>query len=447
MGDRDMERAPRDLMRIALAPERLDEGAPEERTTFGLLRVTVRDHLMTDGHDAFIDDRRDGPLVSGYYLAEWFVANWWRLRHEPRPSGRPSRDWRMTHCMAEIGEGYVWPNITIASDGFRSVVRSDPTEDRAASFRFQGFAHSLLLPWVEVEHAIDAFVDRVMALMRKREVGDTNLDLLWRDLTAERSDPTLSRYRRFEALMGCDPDDADEDVIRARLADEARLGEDGLDELAAVGGGPGAIPSADEIAEAAARTGVDARVDNVPVAATIPKWGHVEAWRVGVAAAGELRRAAAFGEGPVRDAALAGLVDAPMDVFRGDVSPLSFTLSQADGTDRIALRSRHLLARRFDLARLIGDHAMRPTGPFHPVTRANSYRQQAQRAFAAEFLAPIEAVVAMAEGDFSVDRQFEIAREFEVSEMTINSLLKNNHYLEREATDFEREATDFGYAA
>jgi len=437
-----MEVAPQDLMRIALAPERLDEGAPEEHATFGLLRITASDRLLTEGHDAFIDGRRDGPLVSGYHLAEWLVANWWRLRHEPRPSGRPPCDWRMTHCMAEIGEGYVWPSITIESDGFRSVVRSDPSEDRAAPFRFQGSLHPALLPWMEVERAIDAFVDRVVALTRERGVGETNLDRLWRDLTAERSDPALGRYRRFEALMGCDPDETDEGEVLAHLADEAWLGEEGLDELAAVGGGPGAIPRAADIADAAARMGVEAHLDQVPIAKKTPKWGTDQAWRIGVAAALELRGELGFDDRPITNEEMAGLVDVPATLLEGqpEAAPLSFALAQGDVKDRIALRSRHPVARRFDLARLIGDRAIHPDGPFRPAIRANSYRQQAQRAFAAEFLAPIAAVVAMAEGDLSPDRQLEIAHEFDVSEMTINGLLKNNHYI-------DRDAADFGYAA
>lgn len=422
---------------ISIAPERLDEGAPEERAAFGLLRIVANNRILTEGHDAFIDERRDGPLVSGYYLAEWLVANWWRLRYEPRPSGSRSRDWRMSHSMGEIGEGYVWPNITVESDGFRSVIRSSPSDDSATSFRFHGFPHALIMPWADVEWGTDEFVRRVLALLRKQDVGETNLERLWRDLRIERSDPGLARYRRFEALMGCDPDHADEPAIKARLRDEARLGEEGLDELAAVATGPEEIPSADLIAKAAERDGVGVRLGHAPVATELPAWGSVEAWRIGVEAARQIRRQGGFGVEKLSDAALAGLADTPDRVFSNGATPLAFgfVLKNPDA-EAMVLRSPAYTGRRFEFARLLGDHAMRPEERFRPATRATTYRQQAQRAFAAEFLAPIDAVAAMADGDFSTERQADIAHALAVSDMTINSLLKNNHFIPRDNLEF-----------
>ena len=46
----------------------------------------------------------------------------------------------------------------------------------------------------------------------------------------------------------------------------------------------------------------------------------------------------------------------------------------------------------------------------------------------------------MMAGDYGVDRQAEVAEHFDVSGMTINSLLKNHGRLERDAGDFDVES-------
>ena len=64
-----------------------------------------------------------------------------------------------------------------------------------------------------------------------------------------------------------------------------------------------------------------------------------------------------------------------------------------------------------------------------PATQSYTYRQKAQRAFAAEMLAPIDAVDDFLEDDRSEDRYNDAAEHFNVSQMVISSLLRNNHRL------------------
>ena len=90
--------------------ERLNEGSPEERACFAALGILCNNQWLTEGRDGFVNRIRTGPLVSAYHMAEWLAWNWWRLRWEPQ-SNAP--DWVFAHRMATIGEGYVWPNITM----------------------------------------------------------------------------------------------------------------------------------------------------------------------------------------------------------------------------------------------------------------------------------------------------------------------------------------------
>ena len=110
---------------------------------------------------------------------------------------------------------------------------------------------------------------------------------------------------------------------------------------------------------------------------------------------------------------------------------ISFAMDNGSGSCRIAMRSRWETGRRFDLARLIADRLFDNDidDPLLPATGSYTYRQKAQRAFAAEMLAPIDAVEDFLDGDRSEDRHNDAAEHFNVSPVTIGSLLRNNHRL------------------
>ena len=432
---------------ISLSCETLDSGSEEERATFGLFAMTANDRLLTAGEDVAHGALRHGPYVAGCPAAEWFVWNWWRLRWEggsPAEAGA-ARRWSFAHRMSSIGEGYAWPNVTIHSDGLRSILRSEPSRDPGATaFRYIGAAEHETVPAGSLEAAIDGFVEDVLA--RLGESRGANLHRLWDDLRAEREDPALARFRRFEARLGCDPDEADEAAILRHLEDAAELGEEALgeiaDDAAFAGVAPGAMMSARDIREAAARDGFDADPASAAALADIaslPRPGTVEAWRTGYGGARKLRDQEGLDGAPISDARLAELAGATAAAVaqpRRRSGGLSFALDGPDGRARVALRSKWKTGRRFALARLIGDRILgaaggRPAERLSPATRAYSYRQKAQRAFAAELLSPFGAVEDMLEGDYSEDKQTAAARRFDVSPMTIQTQLVNHGRLDR----------------
>ena len=118
-------------LKFSFTPETLQTGSPEEKAAFGTIAIVANGKVLTEGVGIDCNELRTGPRVSGYHLAEWLVWNWWRLRWEPRPpvGGTAPPDWDMAHCMATIGEGYVWPNVTFASDGFQCEVFSSRSSE------------------------------------------------------------------------------------------------------------------------------------------------------------------------------------------------------------------------------------------------------------------------------------------------------------------------------
>ena len=253
-------------VKMSLSTEALDSGSAEERATFGLFSMTANERLLTEGVDTADQKLSHGPHVSGYPLAEWIAWNWWRLRWElDRPGAEDGAcRWDFAHRMSTIGDGYLWPDITIFSDGLQCFLVSAPSRSPdSLLFRYLGASRRPeVVPAKHLEEAIDGFVDEVLIRLEDRKLSDTNLHRLWKDLATERATPELARFRRLEAQLGCDPDEAGEHVIRRHLAATVTLGEDAMGELAADraihGSGPGGMMSTETIADIAMRSGFDA---------------------------------------------------------------------------------------------------------------------------------------------------------------------------------------------
>ena len=429
-------------LQINLTPELLDEGPDYERNAFGLLEITAAGRLLTaaisveDGKSNY----HNGPCVSGYHLAEWLVWNWWRLRWEPRlPSNASSYDWDMTHRMPAIGEGYFWPNITISSDGLHCDLASERSNLSDSPFFYYIGAPAITIPARDFANAVDRFVLFIIERLRDNGIRDTNLQTLWHDLDTERNDLEVARFRRIEALLGFDPDETDEEYIERWIRDKDVLGENALEELAAATFNH--MVSAQQISNDTDLFGFEMNIDDAfRLAGPIPEqWGLPAAWHVGVATATAVRQQSGLADQPVDDQKLADLsgISASSLTSHHSANSLSWALWQKSNRCRAVFRSPWHASRRFDLARLIGDRLFSESDltigePLTPATRSYSYRQKAQRAFAAELLSPWETVKAMLNNDYSQENQEQVADHFAVSQMTINTLVANHEGIGRD---------------
>ncbi len=436
---------------ISLSSEELPSGSARERVTFGLFSMTANERLLTVGQDLESNELRHGPHIAGYPLAEWFIWNWWRIRWEgERPSAESARRrWEFAHSMATVGEGYAWPNILVFTDGVQTFLKSSPTRNPGkVSFRYIGAAELEIVPPAQLETAIDGFIENILTRLGSRNIGNSNLHRLWNDLKAERQDPEAARFRRLEAQLGYDPDEIDDTVLLERLGDMATLGEWALGEMACDAAlhdnGQDQMLSATELSSIACNNGFNTNLDDavsLECDADIPEPAETAAWRVGKSAARSLRDRLNLDGQPVSNAQLSEFagttVDAIKDTNRRSHA-VSFVLSgQGGGTAHVALRSKWETGRRFDLARLVGDRVLSRKLSYagerlNPATRARSYRQKAQRAFAAELLSPFASTEEMLNGDYSEEKQNEAADHFNVSPMTIRTQLANHGCIDRE---------------
>lgn len=417
---------------FALEFETLDMGSKEERSTFGTFMVEVNGRCLTEGV-GLDGELRPGPRVSGYHAAEWLLWNWWRLHCEPELA-RKNPSWSLAHRLSQIGEGYAWPNITIVSDGRRVDVTADRSRDSAYPFRYLGAAENESVPVEELTRSVDNFVHSIIDRLADSGLHDTNLHLLAQDLDEARKDTRATRFRRLEALLGFDPDEANEATVAQCLADADRMGNKALEELAAHAAGVGAMQlTGDDVATIVGQDGFDAKAQDmarVHETGDIPPWGTCAGWQIGVSMARALRRQEGLNGEPLaneRLAELAGTSPTAICDFNRNTDAVSLSLDMEGAHSRLALRPKWETGRRFDLARLLGDRlCVAADEPLRPATAARTYRQKVQRAFAVELLCPIDAIDDFLGPDLSEDKRHDAAAHFNVSPVAISRQLEND---------------------
>ena len=172
----------------------------------------------------------------------------------------------------------------------------------------------------------------------------------------------------------------------------------------------------------------------------VPRAKDVVAWRLGADAARALRAQEALGAKPIANLRLTELAGVERRALeeRSPVPGISFALDNGATKSKVVLKPKSETGRRFALARILGDRLVASgAGKLFPATRAYTYRQKMQRSFAAEFLSPFEAIDDMMEGDYSLENQQDTAEHFNVSPLTIRTLLVNHQRIEREQLDEE----------
>ena len=112
-------------------------------------------------------------------------------------------------------------------------------------------------------------------------------------------------------------------------------------------------------------------------------------------------------------------------------------------------RKSHPSAKRFELARLLGDYILMDGSDEKWLTSTDlpTSRQKFQRAFAAEFLCPIEPLKDFLQNDYSESAIEDAAEHFDVSQITVNSLLKNNGVIYSNFGDYSQSKFPYELAA
>lgn len=234
-----------------------DSGSPEVQATVAEIGITVGGHCATEVEDLLARSTRKTVRVSAMLLAAWLLDNWWRLRWEPFRQAERNRtaalDWELSHSFESVGGGYVWPPLTIASDGenilFRCVT-SEPSEypDISPIRYLNSFSEAVAA--TEFEQKVGAFVEMVISRLDSSGHRKSVLHDLWKETLSERGHSSRGFVRRLEASLGLDPDQNPGLVSSLKKHWGPLIGNDALREIA-VASDPNSIENALSAANAA----------------------------------------------------------------------------------------------------------------------------------------------------------------------------------------------------
>lgn len=361
------------------------------------IKIVAGGHVFTRLLRGATYSSTDSLLARPEQLAFWFVDNWWRLRWEGMPPDGVSPEWRLAHDVSEIGGGTSWPRLLIWGEGQRIGMssKSDPV-GVVGPVRFLENGMTFI-PASEWECTVDHFLDEV-----KDDRFGSDLVPLRAQVDAlleERSDPEMAAWRRLEARLGFDVDQAPDALMESVLSFTSEFDERDIEEAIQASPGHSSAEVLSRELEAARASRLICNFKTARDASGRIDWdGRRPVWEPAERAADEVRRAAGRAEGPLRNKELAELLGmSPAALRTVKDSPRAGHLpyglrvaapTRGDGVQVLALKARGSADRRFEVARALGDTIWERNGRLGPLARTKTDRQRFQRAFAQSLLCP-----------------------------------------------------------
>ncbi|MGK7889034.1 MAG: ImmA/IrrE family metallo-endopeptidase [Leptolyngbyaceae cyanobacterium] len=402
-----------------------------------MFELKVRDISLTRNEDIWSQTLRDSVLVSAYPLAAWIVSSWWRLLYEPLPPTgiKPSVSWKMSHELTAANQGFIWPRVILASDTELMYIWTKASS--AAERQSVRYINSLDRPFsinlLEFEQTAKAFIASVLSRLEATGITDTPLANLWREVQEEIAEPYASQYRRREAELGFDPDSCPEDIVKDALILAGQMGDGTFSEVAPAYSEEilKARSLSAKIDELLQESGLEGRPE-ISIDYSASQEFSKAPWKKANEAASCLRNAIDVEEKPVTDDQLydlLGLQKAEHEAFDPPRKRrISIAVPSQQNGFKFHTRKRHPVAKRFELARFIGDYLLYGNcgESWLANTDLRTSRQKYQRAFAAEFLCPLSSLQAYLDNDYSESAMEDAAEHFKVSPQTVESILTNN---------------------
>lgn len=406
--------------------------AAELAATWGTLELTADGKSITSVEDALSGLSRrhlDGSL---YPLAEWIAFNWWFLSNDSRPAdfilGRPTSasqvnpHWFARHNLRGAGDGFAWPDLWMVPVGREILLRWGSGEDNGR-VRFIG-SGSARVDGDETLNVLGRFVEQVVERLRSSGLKDTPLQQEWGAIQTAGKDEV--EFCRALASLGLDPYDTDSEYSELVIHAAQTLSSVDL-EVLVTSAAPGRLRGdIDWIGDAESRLKSShsdwSRLTKLDqLSGPDPSRSSAEPWRHGYEAAQYVRHSLGVASGQ------------PFDF--GDLLAYSVVPSSDDGLIALAGawgesvgvvlgQKRGPNATRFVQARAMWRFVTRTEDTTRIlIGSGHSQASQMERAFAAELLAPAEAIaerLASGASDTEV-----LAEHFQVSALVVGHQIEN----------------------
>ena len=406
----------------------------ELSATFASLRIHVGGSAVTRVLDSRAKTVRDSVYVPLYPIAEWLVGNWWFLSHEfENPDKKGNPNFRRRHALGTNTEGYALPNLVIVPTGARIGLEwgGEPSPRNRVEFLDSGHK---VVDADEFRGVCADLIDTVVRRLAALDVHDTFLQEEWDAIRS--ADDEESSFCETAAGLGWDPYDTNDSRRDQVLTLADRLGPL-LGEAAPImgsedpGGETSAIVSAIKEAK---REGLELR--RLRPLFEMAQPGEVLPWELGYDLARRARQSLGLdGQSIPTVTSLAAAIGEDSDSLERATRPATpltrvrlvdgvVTGGECGGVS-FGLRRAGEQGRRFLFCRALGEAVYADGDAL--ITKVNTERQQRNRAFAAEFLAPSSglrqrisrAVVDSEEID-------DLAEEFGVSTWVVERQLENH---------------------
>ncbi len=393
----------------------------EEGATLCNLQIFVNDENACLHFDPGSKATFDRITVPAVHLAEGLSTDWWSI------FGGRDREHQILHYRT----GFALPDLSFKCDGSTLEVTGSQLSFSNPRVRFWQTGTELL-PRDGAESTLAEFIDRVVDQLACHGVVSSEAGVRWSRVSASRSDPDERAFCEAAGALGVDPyliSDSDARIIEAV---GALFTEEALIELLA-----GirrqkrerARQLLDWVRHQEERFPDESRLPDLADIAEqirhVAKWQSQErSWAAGYRAARALRAeiVAEPGERLISTEVIAKKLGASDFATTSAIPGVLAFIARNEGHVHIHLRGDEpeewtVQAKNFAFARAIGDAVCFPDTPRSVVNELrDAERQAAGRAFAAEFLAPIQSVLDMVDSGHD---DYEIASSFMVSPQVV----------------------------
>lgn len=415
---------------------------PELSATWAALQIIAGDQPLTRVLDGRAKTVRDHIYVPLYPLAEWLATNWWFLNYEcgnPVKEGTP--EFRRRHGLATNREGYAFPDLEVISSGSQTQLswKRDSLQWSRVEFLDEG---KIWLDREDFQKSCRSFVDQVVRRLFAMDIEGTLLQEEWEAIQS--ADEEETKFCAAAARLGWHPyalSDAEQSSVLCYDEKLGQLLDETLPALSTVDlfenwqmikGITKTIPQAQKFHSIPLDRlrSFASDVANISPANQKPR-------DVGYEAARRLRAHLNLKTSPFPTLKyLADALDEDHELLDKAVWPVDF-LPQAsmingvvtrthDGNPAFGLRQMGESQRTFHVCRAFSEILTHPASDAL-ITRSYSERQQSNRAFAAEFLAPSAALQEMITHNVADnDTIDELAAVFGVSSRVIEHQLVNH---------------------
>jgi hypothetical protein len=410
----------------------------ELRATWASLSILVSENPVTELQDRRSKSVRSSTFLPLFPLAEWIADNWWFLQSEcARMDVSESSEFYRRHNIRWAREGFVLPSLHFVAVGNDRVeARWQALDIPGAGIKFLASGRAVLSASA-LRAGLSDFVNAVVARLDDVGLSETSLHEQW--LAIQQADADEQRFCEAAARLGSDPYAVDRQLEAEILNVPTRIRPELLNDFLSLAA-TDQLPSQTS-ALAAASESIAFDTDDVDALKELrnqtPSWSSINGanpWEIGYRFAAALRAKLNGDAWKSRSLdELAGRlgIDQLDHCLVPEVSDVRFLDALTGPNQRQApkflITKKREDSRQFAFCRALFEHLTTAPGRFAAVSGLRTDRQQMNRAFAAEFLAPHDALKRDLSGVMiGEDEINDLAIEYGVSPFVVRHQIENH---------------------